>query len=254
MSELDKFLEERMKIPIPSGDVAPVKLLAKELALGVDRNLWKTSVTVVRSSGEIYELRSGIQSNIGPFLKARWSDKDVDQQLEQLKGRQFISTTDEGFEIGRAAFDLLNETEPYNIFISYKRSESSMLALLVNNTLKLNGFNPFFDMQLKPTEEWHARLEQRIKESNYLVALLGPETHCSKYTVREIHWAMTHNIPIVQVWQHGYSFEASDWSYVEYPAVPRKLEREQAVVPIADNAEGYHLALESLLNLLGITP
>ena len=97
-------------------------------------------------------------------------------------------------------------------------------------------------------------LEERIKKSDYFVVLMGPETHCSKYTVKEIHWAMKHKIPIVQIWRHGYTFSASDWQNIAYPEVARKLENEQAVVPIADSAEGYHFAMEKLLNYVGITP
>ena len=41
MSELEKFLEERKRFPIPSGEVARVKLLAKELAKGYDKGLWQ---------------------------------------------------------------------------------------------------------------------------------------------------------------------------------------------------------------------
>ena len=41
MSELEKSLEERSKIPIPSGDAARVKLLAQDMALGVHKDLWQ---------------------------------------------------------------------------------------------------------------------------------------------------------------------------------------------------------------------
>ena len=246
MTELDEFLEERLKIPIPSGDVARIKLLAMELALGFHRRVWRTPLTI-----QAYGRYEPNHPDVDNYFAKRWCEADFGHMYELLTFHGFANAHG---ALTTNAFNLLYETEPYNIFISYKRSESSMLALLVSNTLKLNGFNPFFDMQLKPTEEWHALLEQRIKDSNYFVVLLGPETHCSKYTVREIHWAMIHEIPIVQVWQHGFAFGASDWSNVEYPAVVKKLELEQAVVPIADNAEGYHLALEKMLNRFGITP
>ena len=67
MSELDKFLEERSKIPIPSGDVARIKLLAKELALGVHRGLWEIMIVVAGSYSVIEELRSGDQDNLKAF-------------------------------------------------------------------------------------------------------------------------------------------------------------------------------------------
>lgn len=249
MTKVETFLEERSRIPIPSGDTAWVKLLAQELALGVFRELWDRHVNDNRH--ERFARTT--------FLVKRWStfykSRDWGGLLEALRAFSYYEefNSGDGGKLTQAAFDLLLTAPSFNVFISYKRSESSMLTLLVNNTLELNGVAPFFDMQLNPTDEWHARLEKRVKESNYVVLLLGPETHCSKYTVREIHWAIKHRIPVVQVWTHGYTFDASDWADIEYLEVAQKLEKEQAVVPIADSAEGYHFAMEKLLNFLGVT-
>ena len=244
-----RFLEERSKVPIPGGDTAWVKLLAQELALGVLRELWTRHVNDHRH--ERHARTTFLVKRWSTFYKSRkWGGL-----MEALRAFGYYEEFNpkSGGKLTQAAFDLLLTVPSFTVFISYKRSECSMLTLLVNNTLELNGLAPFFDMRLKPTEEWHALLEDRIKESNYVVVLLGPETHCSKYTVREIHWAMKHGIPVVQVWAYGYTFNASDWANIEYPEVADKLEREQAVVPIANSAEGYHFAMEKLLNFLGVT-
>lgn len=250
MSDLEKFLEERSRVPIPSGKVQRTKFLAKELAMGVPE-LWKTKF-LVSSSDEIGGELITLDNNLDSYFMIRWEDKHIGRHLELLKVYGFIGTVNGGREILKAAFDLLGESEPYNIFISYKRSESSLLALLVNNTLKLNGLVPFFDMFLKPTDEWHARLESQVKASQYFVVLMGTYTHRSKYTVREINWAIAHNVPVIQIWSHGYTISPTDWEGTEFPDVAGELERRQAITINTDDAEGYHLAMEKLVNAVGV--
>ncbi len=246
MSELEKFLEERKNVPIPKGDVAPVKLLAKEMVLGVHRGLWGRQIGFDMAGG--FEL---LETELENYFKHRWNG-DVEHNIELLKLHKYIIKVGKSYELSEEAVSLLDETEPYNIFISYKRSENSMFALLVNNTLQLNGFAPFFDMFLKPTDDWHARLEERVKTSAYFIALLGPDTHKSKYTVREINWALTHGIPVVQIWKHNFTLKSSEWQSTKYPEVAERLEQQKAILVKTDDAEGIHLALQHLLNAVGI--
>ncbi|MEO1290001.1 MAG: hypothetical protein AAFV93_19775, partial [Chloroflexota bacterium] len=56
---------------------------------------------------------------------------------------------EEVYTITKAAFALLNTTDASDIFISYKRAESSSFALLVAHVLRHAGLNPFVDMQLE---------------------------------------------------------------------------------------------------------
>ncbi len=264
MTTIDEFLQTLPKIP--PNPAKQARLFARELALGMYLELWgdamyvnpKTEINNYffamskeydKSASDNDEWIKRLE-NLDRYYECRWESKS----RHYLRLLERFGYLDDKYDLSKAAFDLLDESEPYNVFLSYKRSENSMFVLLVNNTLKLNGLSPFFDMELNPTEEWHARLEDRIKTSDYFVVLLGPETHCSGYTVKEIHWAIKHHIPVVQVRKHGYTFNASVWENVEHPEVAQKLEREQAVVPIADSAEGYHFAMEKLLNFLGITP
>ena len=244
MTELEKFLEERSRVPIPNGDVARVKLLAKECALGVHRRLWPRSP------------HSSNDKTLAKYMGSRWigvwESVEWGRLLGLLQAHGYCEGRKKDYQLTKAAFDLLDETEPYNIFISYKRSESSLLALLVNNTLRLHGLVPFFDMNLKPTDEWHARLEKQVKASQYFVVLLGPNTHCSKYTVREINWAIAHAVPVIQIWSHGYTISPAKWTDTEFPEVASKLERQQAITINTDDAEGYHLAMEKLVNAVGV--
>ena len=184
-----------------------------ELADGVYLKLWDEVIADYTNSGP----RTG---NLQAFFQQRWTAESFEYYITLLERQRYANwDKTDTWQITPEAFDLVDETEPHNIFISYKRSESSMLALLVNNTLRLKHFAPYFDMLLSPTEEWHARLEKQVKTSEYFVALLGPQTHDSKYTVREIYWAFEHKIPIVQLWHHGYTLEPNKWQNCEHPEV-----------------------------------
>ena len=131
MDELEKFLEEReKKIPIPSGELARVKLLAKELAgsttkdYGIHRK-WvgagspqESNVCIRRISWEMASLGFPRQ-RVSPSATLLYpTDELYDLELRNVMDFDTVS------------FALIDETEPYNVFISYKRSESSAFALL----------------------------------------------------------------------------------------------------------------------------
>ena len=218
MSESGRsFWTERSKIPIPSGEVARVKLLAKELAKGYDKGLWQYIGKWV-GAGAPHESNVCIRR----YFLERWQVWDFHDSVFRLQRHGYTQQGELYEELTQSAIALIDEpkdsqlydkAEPYDGFISYKRSENSLLAMLVRNTLRLHAFTPFIDMEINPTEEWHARLENQVKASNYFVALLGPHTHESKYTVREIYWAFKHEIPIVQLWQHGFTVEPRKWEF-----------------------------------------
>ena len=71
MSDLDKFLEKRGKILIPSGDVARIKLLAKELIMGVHRNLWSSTISTMPSDTDGNEV-APVDRNLANYLEKRW--------------------------------------------------------------------------------------------------------------------------------------------------------------------------------------
>lgn len=244
MDEIDDFIATLQHIP--ANKRKRIRLLATELAQGVYEGFWNAYLT--------HNPRFGPDSQeLAHFFANRWVDADFEHSIDLMQHNGFV-VYERGYSLSELAFQLVDETDPYNIFVSYKRSESSMLALLVNNTLELNGFSPFFDMMLNPTEDWHARLEKQVKDSDYFIALLSTDTHKSKYTVREIHWALTLEIPIIQLWNYGYSINVSEWQSTEYPEVAGKLQQQQAIPVKTNDAEGYHLALEKLLNAVGVTP
>ena len=246
-SELAKFLEECAMTSIPSGEVARVKLLAKELALGVLAGLWKRTLDDV-----ILESRK-------QYLQRRWDMKYLSNEwhvkAEQLRGYGYLEeyNTYDGGKLTNTAFDLLDETEPYNIFISYKRSESSALALLVLARLKEHGLIPFVDMALEAGGNWHAELEDRIKENDYFIILLGKDTLSSPMTLKEIQWALKYGKTIIPVWHSGFELNDDKWTAVD-ETVKNAIQQTNAIRVTDESASGYNTAIVELLNRFGVTP
>jgi hypothetical protein len=158
----------------------------------------------------------------------------------------------EGFEITKAAFDLVEEVEPSKIFISYKRSDSSAFALLVLARLKQYGLDPFLDMTIQPGEDWHAQLKENIQKRDYFVLLLGKQTLKSDVVLKEISWALEAQATIIPVWHNGFRYRAERWGLsLQLDDILRNTHSIQVK---EESASGYNTGLVELLNRLGITP
>ena len=247
MSDLDKFLEERGKIPIPSGDVARIKLLAKELALGVHKKLWSDFITHSPRYGPRGE-------KLTIFYEKRWKGSNFRHDVDLLMLHEYLHYDNGVYRLLNTAVRLLNETEPYNIFISYKRSESSAFALLVNTKLKEHSLVPFVDMALEAGGNWHAELEGRIRDCDYFIVLLGKETLCSRPTLKEIHWALDYEKSITPIWHNGFTFAPKKWKDLDHE-ITKVVQKKQAIEVTKESAGGYDIAIRELLtNRFGITP
>lgn len=252
MDEFEKFMEERSKIPIPKGDVAWVKLLAKELAIGAVRQLWSPEFLINFFGGG----RALIQDEtLRSYFGSRWYEYELGNvsslllrqgYLMRIDGSDWLTPTEK-------AFDLLEETEPYNIFISYRRLDSSALALLVLARLKEDSLVPFVDMALEAGGNWHADLEERIKACDYFIILLGKDTLNSDMTVKEIQWALEYKKPIIPIWHGG--FEIHDLRRkATPPEVVDAVQQTNAIRVTDESASGYNSAIVELLNRFGVTP
>ena len=266
MTELDKFLDERSKIPIPSGDVARVKLLAKELALGVHRTLWSDTILTIQSNTRGDELWP-LNENLRDFLARRWGDPHISNRLQLLHGHGYTRKIDsqgrQRHQISPSSFGLLGAIEPYNVFISYKRSDSSALALLVLTRLKQHGLVPFVDMAIKVGESWKVELHKRIMECDYFIVLLGRNTLKSEMTLQEIKWAIKYREQnkenaqstksIIPVWHSGFNISHKKWLTVDQ-TIRYEVDDRHAIRVTDESASGYNTAIVELLNRFGITP
>ena len=232
---LEEFLDKVCQRPLPQNGIARIRTLAKELAEGASEGIWETV-----AAGE----------KVDKYLEARWNNNYPDWKILEAVG--FIRITNYNF-LTRAAFELLSETEPSTIFISYKRNESSPFALLVLKYLKEAGLEPFLDMALVPGEDWHDGLKERIQSRDYFILLLGRTTLKSVPVIKEIEWAMEKRLDVIPIWQPEFEFTAENWPSLS-DAIKHKLTNTHTIRVLEENPTSYHTAMVELLNKFGITP
>ena len=131
------------------------------------------------------------------------------------------------------------------IFISYKQTESSEFASLIEARLTLAdpGIGIFIDKVLEGGDEWEKRIKREICERNIFICFYGLTTHKSTMIPNEIDWALASDSRIIPMLHHG--CDRDDETY------PAKLKRFQDIKVEKESAEAYELAILKLLNTLG---
>ncbi|HEX2908776.1 MAG TPA: toll/interleukin-1 receptor domain-containing protein [Phototrophicaceae bacterium] len=250
MSENEQFqiwLDKVCARPLPQNPMTRIRILAKELAEGAVGQIWDTALfRVYRSEA------TPISEALSTYLEKRWNNNFPPTYL--LVSNGYLVGIDELhlLRVDKPAFDLLEEAEPTNIFISYKRTESSAFALLVLARLKAAGLEPFLDLALVPGEDWEQGLKNRIGQYDYLIALLGKETLKSEVVLKEIQWALAAGVSLIPVWHNGFKYQASDWNLP--PEVETALSQRHTIRVLEESALAYNNAIVELLNRFGITP
>lgn len=123
------------------------------------------------------------------------------------------------YHVTDKAIDLLDETPlDTRIFISYKRNQNPLLALFLHTRLMLAGATPFLDVRNIPTgQSWHQALKDNVKESDYFISLLAPETLKSEPVATEISWARQYGILTIPIRHAEFDFGTynHDWAISE---------------------------------------
>jgi hypothetical protein len=228
----------------PTDILDRVREFARDLAYGATLGLWHTRIQWRQIQNPEISNHSKI---FAEHLRPKWG---TDFPSEYLL-LSFGYITEYGSETGYStylltdkAFQLLEQpSSPPDVFISYRRSESSAFGLLIEARLRLAGNpNPFIDKNLVPGSEWNAQLKQQIQRSRYFIALIGKTTLASPYVIQEIEWAAESNCTIISVLHNGADMDDS---------TPEILKRRHAISVTEENALGYETAVNQLLNSLG---
>lgn len=220
-----------------------IRTLARELAEGAYAGCWPLEIYAFR--GELGE------GGVTEYLEKRWENGNPGFGL--LTVMKYLDWNgSNSYIITKNAFDLMNEAPPANIFISYRRKESSAFALLVLARLKSAGLSPFLDMSLVPGEEWQRGLKQRLQSNDYVTVLIGPDTLYSNEVVNELLWALEAGVTIIPIWHGGFVFKPGQY---RLPAeIERVLQATHTIRVLEESAVGYNNALVELLNRFGVTP
>lgn len=95
-------------------------------------------------------------------------------------------------------FSLLRSSR--RVFISYKRSESSNIAIQLYEELEKSGFDVFLDTHsIRPGESFQEELWHRMTDSDIIVLLNTPSFLESHWTKEELAKANLHSIGIIQI-------------------------------------------------------
>lgn len=267
--KLAAFIERMTQRPLPQNAMARARLLAREFAEGAADGVWSATISHFRGGINHKEVilyllcrwQGMALSEAFPFWEA--NDLSVISEriwlgggtpgLDLLVSNGYLEFGNNIYQITKAAFDLIEETEPANIFISYRRKDSSAFALLVLARLKAEGLEPFLDLALVPGEDWRAGLRERIHKYDYFIALIGAETLTSEVVIEEIAWALEAKLTIIPIWHNGFSYKSDDWRSLP-PAVDEALRMRHTIRVLEENPLSYNNAIVELLNRFGVTP
>lgn len=120
--------------------------------------------------------------------------------LEKINGTQLSSNNDIEIIVSilLEGFELLRKSR--RIFVSYKRSESSKIALQLYQYLDSKGFNVFLDTHdLRPGAIFQDELWHQMVDTDIVVLLNTPNFFDSHWTSEEFSQANAMNINILQI-------------------------------------------------------
>jgi hypothetical protein len=227
--------ESPLYLPLPNDGVQRVRRLARDLAWGALNGKWDAD----------NDFRLG---SVSDYISQVWGDESI--SFEILVAFEYIIISDHrhSWRLTAKAFDLLNQPPPIEIFISYSRNVSSALAMLIWAELRTDGFQHFLDIRdIALGDDWEDVLEQRVRQSNIFIPVIGPNTLNSPYIQAEINWALdTPNCRLMPVLHAG--FTPPDFNATAFPILQ---EKNLIVIP-EDRALAFHNALQQIRGALGL--
>lgn len=221
-----------------------VQDFARDLAFGATQGLWHTQVHWRKLLNPDISTHSKVFAD---SLRPKWGTDFPAEFLLLSFGYLQDYGSESGYSVyllTEKAFRLLEQpSAPPNVFISYRRSESSPFGLLIEARLRLAGNpNPFIDKNLVPGAEWNEQLRLQIRQCRYFVGLIGQTTLDSAHVMQEIAWAAESDCTLISVWHNGARMSAS---------APAVLHKRHAITVTEENALGYETAVNQLLNSMG---
>ena len=240
-------MQDPYKRPAPTKDqpVLRVQEYARDLAYGALHGWWNAELPQSTSKGDaLWDLHN-----------AKWKGEvpnwDLLVSFGYLvepggPGHRWYILTPKAYE------SLETVASKTSVFISYGRKMSSAFALAIQYKLLSLGVIAFLDRDIELGDEWHARLEQKIKECDYFISILAQGVLESETLRKEITWACEANRLCIPIWHAGFSYEKEVDPRVDLSkAVKEYISRKNAyIITGDDSAMKYHDAVESVINRL----
>lgn len=252
----------------PANFTQDVEDLARDLAYGASIGEWEASVAVshyaVNSFGywwadEMMERtplqEAFFQKWIGPRGESvagpRYDILEAFGYMSVVTGKLAKDENDKLlYTLTRRAFDLLQKpAQAPSVFISYRRRESSALALLVEARLRIAGADPeriFVDKAIPGGALWEQHIHQHAVACTVLIVLIGPTTlDDGSWVVREIEMVKAENpsAQIIPVCHNGVTMSDA--------RVQALLGAYNGTHVAAETALDYEQAISFVLNAMG---
>ena len=208
--------------PVPEDHQEKIIAFARDLAYGAKKGDW-TPEFLVHYTHDSFGTWSKwdamqanqvtpIQNSFEKYLEEKWDI--VVPAPAFLEAQGYLMRIDESgdqydkFMLTPTAFKLLEPTHRFRIFISYKRSLSSAMALLFWSALRAEGYDVFIDIRnISPGDIWKDVIEKEIEKSNVFIPVVTTGTSASKIVLGEIAIALKpgNNRRIIPVLHDGYT-------------------------------------------------
>lgn len=147
------------------------------------------------------------------ILPIYYTDKlfgtEIPKILENQNGQLYDSTkNDKIVDLALESFGKLRQTR--KVFISYRREESTSVAIQLYEALERNNFDVFLDTHsIKQGEPFQEELWHRMADSDVIVLLNTPDFLTSRWCKEEIAEASAKQIGIIQLIWPGHKLNSS---------------------------------------------
>ena len=258
----DHTLPSFMTAPPPAEPLPQVRRLARDLAYGSLYDFWLNRFFVSDFPSLEWNV-TGRESHhfriFGEYVSEVWHQHDLVLPHPELLfslgyfaiARQNEHGKTDIFQVTEKAYNLIeNPSLTQSVFISYKRSCSSTVAMLMWAYLQRIGLDPFIDIEgIPPGDDWWQVIEKEITSANTFISLITHETFESEIVLNEIKLALKNKdtTRIVPVLHDG--FRPNDLIGTELEALT---DLNLRVVPENALADQILGVLESLRQGFGI--
>jgi len=180
-----------------------------------------------------------------PIFKSSFS-KEIPKVLENQNGLLYnnISLNDKIVNLILESFGKLRNTR--KVFISYKRDESTSVAIQLFEALEKNNFDVFLDTHsIKQGEPFQDELWHRMTDCDVIVILNTPQFLTSQWCEKEIAEANVKQIGVIQLVWPNHTLE--NMAQLSYPTLLKPIDFEGQTF---DNKDTSKLTDSRLRNIV----
>lgn len=181
------------------------------------------------------------------YFKDESFSKEIPSILKNQNGIQYKKLEENRIvNIALESFELLNSTR--KVFISYKRKESTSVAIQLFEALESHNFDVFLDTHsIGKGEAFQEELWHKMTDCDVIVLLNTPDFLNSHWCKEEFAEAGAKQIGIVQLVWPNHNVKMDDTSHISYPI---QLIKENFENDIFDNEDVSKLKIDFIEEII----